>query len=224
MSGEAVNIKGTKNGLVIIFNPDMDVNEIKNNLKLKMETSKGFFKGAKFSVFNSRSDANNSFIDELERICLQYGLIPSGEVSWPPAPGKDEPASARRKPTPVIPIRQQSQSDGEVTLLLKRTIRSGQRISSRHNVMVMGDVNPGAEVISEGSIYVMGACKGIVHAGVNGNLMSEVFALRLMPIILRIGSIAADGIPPDLAGPGMAKVHRGSIVISEFINSTMQEL
>jgi len=90
--------------------------------------------------------------------------------------------------------------------------------------VVMGDVNPGAEVISGGSIYVMGACKGIAHAGVNGNIMSEVFALKLLPIILRIGSIAAEDIPTDPTGPMVARVNKGAIAFSRFINSSMQEL
>ncbi|MFZ5651544.1 MAG: septum site-determining protein MinC [Bacillota bacterium] len=215
MSQEAVSIKGTKNGLVIIFNPDGDIDEIKNKLKMKMETSGGFFKGAKFTVYAPGCDVDHSFIPELEGICRQYGLIPSGEVAWPPSPAREEQKSApKRKQSRVIPLRQQ-QSGGEQALLVNRTLRSGQRVESNHTVVVMGDVNPGAEVISEGSIYVLGSCKGSVHAGCGGNLMSEVFALRLQPLSLRIGSIAADGSPSVVDGPAAARVNRGKIDIGK---------
>lgn len=220
VAGEAVSIKGTRNGLVIIFNPDRDIEEIKSTLKHKMEKSGGFFKGAKFSVYDSCSRKDHSFVGELEGICRQYGLIPSGEVTWPPQAADktqgDHPQS-RRKGAEVIPIRQQAGPEGEQALLVMRTLRSGQKVSSRRTVVVMGDVNPGAEVISEGSILVLGSCKGNVHAGYSGNLLCQVAALRLQPVTLRIGTIQAD--TPDLpvtASPLAARVVRGKITFREF--------
>lgn len=213
MSQEAVSIKGTKNGLVIIFNPEGNIDEIKNKLRMKMETSGGFFKGAKFTVYGPGCDVGHNFIPELEDICRQYGLIPAGEVAWPPYPAREKQKSApQKKQSRVIPLRQQHPG-GEQVLLVNRTLRSGQRVESDRTVVVMGDVNPGAEIISEGSIYVLGNCKGSVHAGCGGNLMSEVFALMLQPLSLRIGSIAADGPPSAADGPAAARVTRGKIAI-----------
>ncbi len=215
---EAVSIKGTRNGLVIIFNPDRDIEEIKSNLKLKMESSRGFFRGAKFTLYTSSSGGDHRYVSELEGICREYGLIPSREVSWlPPAWDPDEASGARRKRTTVVPIRQQAAPDGEQALLVARTLRSGHRIFSRLSIVVMGDVNPGAEVISEGSIYVLGNCKGSVHAGAAGNLMAEVGALKLQPVVLRIGSVTADTpTPANTAAPTAARVHRGKIVFSRL--------
>lgn len=216
MAGEAVSIKGTKNGLVIVFNPNMDIEEIKNNLKNKMETSKGFFAGASFTVHNSiNGQQNHNYINELEGICRQYGLIPSMEVNWPSAEQQIE--VLKKKKTRVIPIRQQGQSDNEKALLITHTLRSGQKIFSQHNIVVLADVNPGAEVVSESSIYVIGACKGLVHAGYDGNLLAEVFAIRMQPLVLRIGSIFADnGNPIDCVEPTVAKVIRGKIIFNKF--------
>lgn len=217
---EAVSIKGTRNGLVIIFNPDRDIEEIKSTLKSKMENSKGFFRGAKFAVYNQSSGQEHRYIGELEGICREYGLIPSGEVSWPTPEGGDsqgDPAPARRKKASVVPIRQQRHPDGEQALLVTRTLRSGQKIHSRHSIVITGDVNPGAEVVSEGSVYVLGSCRGSIHAGSAGNLMTEVAALRLQPTVLRIGSIAAGEAPPaDLASPVAARVNRGKIVFNRL--------
>lgn len=220
MAGEAVRIKGTRNGLVIIFDPDQDIEEIKNSLKSKMENSRGFFKGAKVSVYNHGSGTDHRYTHELEGICRQYGLIPSREVSWPLSAGgnsQGESAPAKKKRTQVIPIRQQTHPGGEPALLVTRTLRSGHRISSSKSVVIMGDVNPGAEVVSEGSIYVLGNCKGSIQAGSGGNLMAEVFALRLQPVVLRIGTITADATAfSDHTDPMAARVNLGKIITTRM--------
>ncbi|MHB8158387.1 MAG: septum site-determining protein MinC [Desulfocucumaceae bacterium] len=219
MAGDAVSIKGTNNGLVIIFNPDTDLEDIKENLKLKMEKSKGFFRGAKYTFYNSNSKNSTYLVDELEVICRQYGLVPSGEALWPPEAGTEELFSPRKKEKQVIPIRKQSKSGEEDVVLVARTLRSGQRFKSHRSVIIMGDVNPGAEVISEKSIYVMGNCKGFIHAGCSDNLMAEVFALRLQPSVLRIGSISADAKAGDPVLPQVARVLKGKIEFSLFSNN-----
>ncbi|MCL6610033.1 MAG: septum site-determining protein MinC [Peptococcaceae bacterium] len=220
MAGEAVSIKGTRRGLVILFNPDLDLEEIKSTLREKMENSGGFFKGAKFTVHDFNTGRNDHYVRELEVICRQYGLIPSTDVSWPPASGgytRNEPATAGKKKASVIPIGQQAHPEGEPAILVPRTLRSGQRVFSRHSIVIMGDLNPGAEAVSENSIYVLGSCKGSVHAGAGGNLMAEVAALKLQPSVLRIGSIAADaGFSVDSAVPAAARVNRGKIVAGKL--------
>lgn len=220
MAGEAISIKGTRNGLVIIFDPDHDIEEIKSSLKSKMENSRGFFKGAKVSLYNHGSDTDHSYTHELEGICRQYGLIPSQEVSWPPSAGGDsqgESTPAKKKRTQVIPIRQQAHPGGEPALLVTRTLRSGHRISSRKSVIIMGDVNPGAEVVSEGSVYVLGSCKGNIQAGSGGNIMAEVFALKLQPVVLRIGAITADtAIFSGHTDSRVARVNLGKIILAKM--------
>ncbi|MBE7712231.1 MAG: hypothetical protein E7Z87_00635 [Cyanobacteria bacterium SIG26] len=77
------------------------------------------------------------------------------------------------------------------TLYLKKTIRSGQSISSDGNIIVIGDVNPGAEIIAKGDITVWGILGGIAHAGSDGNSFAKIRALKLNPVQIRIGDIFA---------------------------------
>ena len=77
------------------------------------------------------------------------------------------------------------------TLYLRKTIRSGQSISSDGNIIVIGDVNPGAEVIAKGDITVWGILGGIAHAGSDGNNYARIRALKLNPVQIRIGEIFA---------------------------------
>lgn len=218
MAEEAVSIKGTKNGLVIIFNPDLDPEDIKSNLQLKMEKSNGFFKGAKFTFHNSREGRSLNLMDELEGICLQYGLIPSVEVSWHTDSSPAEQPLPKRKQSQVVPLRQPKPGEEEASLIY-RTIRSGQLIASSKSLFIMGDVNPGAEVTSKGSVYIMGSCRGIVRAGCEGDIMAEVFAFRFQPTTLRIATISLEGGCPADPGPHVAKVSRGKITFSRYSNN-----
>jgi len=106
------------------------------------------------------------------------------------------------------------------TVLIRRTIRSGQKVSYPGNIVIMGDVNPGAEVSAGGNIVVMGTLRGMAHAGVGGNQQAVISALRLQPIQLRI----ADHItrPPDgeksrPQQPETARIKDGAVVIETFI-------
>lgn len=104
-------------------------------------------------------------------------------------------------------------------LLMKQTLRSGQRVSHKGHLVIIGDVNPGAELVAEGDITVWGALRGIAHAGASGNTSAEIRALKFEPIQLRIAQCIARS--PDrhkskgnaAGGPETARVVDGKIRI-----------
>ena len=111
------------------------------------------------------------------------------------------------------------------TLYLRKTIRSGQSISSDGNIIVIGDVNPGAEIIAKGDITVWGILGGIAHAGSAGNNYAKIRALKLNPVQIRIGEVFARR--PDTVNlpyiqksceyiPEEAFTYKGSIVIRKI--------
>lgn len=105
---------------------------------------------------------------------------------------------------------------GENTILLQRTLRSGQSFYYDGNVVVLGDVNPGAEIKATGSIIVMGVLRGMVHAGIGNNESATVAAFKLQPIQLRIaGHItrAPEGENFDSERPEIARVKNGVVTI-----------
>ena len=77
------------------------------------------------------------------------------------------------------------------TLYIQRTLRSGQSLKSEGNIVIIGDVNPGSEIIATGDITVWGILGGIAHAGCDGNAYARVRALKMNPIQLRIADILA---------------------------------
>jgi septum site-determining protein MinC len=102
---------------------------------------------------------------------------------------------------------------GEGAVLVRRTLRSGYSLQHKGHVIVIGDANPGSEIIAAGDIVVWGRLLGVVHAGAEGDEGAVVCALDLSPTQLRIaGQIS---IPPKRRGkpqPEMARIENGKVV------------
>lgn len=79
----------------------------------------------------------------------------------------------------------------QTTMYLRQNLRSGQTISHKGNLIIIGDVNPGAEIMAEGDITIWGSLRGIAHAGIGGNTDAEIRALNLQPIQIRIAHAIA---------------------------------
>ncbi|KUK53669.1 MAG: putative septum site-determining protein MinC [Desulfotomaculum sp. 46_296] len=176
MSKELITIKGTRGGLVILLDPASKFEELKDDLEKKFISSKGFFKGAKFTFHYPSSSSDNPQYIELENICLQHGLVPNKEIQLPVLPS-----------APVI--ENTTDDTDEPARLIFATIRSGQEIEAISNLIIVGDVNPGARLYSGGSIVIFGRCFGSVNAGVPGRNKSTITALLLNPVHLSIAGI-----------------------------------
>ena len=77
------------------------------------------------------------------------------------------------------------------TLYINQTLRSGQTVSSEGNIVVIGDANPGSEIIARGDVTVWGVLGGIAHAGSKGNVNACIRALKMNAIQLRIANLYA---------------------------------
>src|SRR5690606_6382351 len=110
--------------------------------------------------------------------------------------------------------------EDERCLLAQRTPRSGQRVEYDGSVVILGDVNPGAAVVSTGHVVVMGALRGVVRAGAVGDVPARVTSLRLQPTQLRIAQYLSrppDGHQPHPTGPEMALVVDERIQIEQYV-------
>ena len=84
------------------------------------------------------------------------------------------------------------------------TIRSGEYINTSGDLLILGDVNPGAIVSAEGNIIIWGRLLGIAHAGSKGNSQAKISALQLRPVQLRIANKVARG-PKEKPQMGLAE-------------------
>jgi len=102
---------------------------------------------------------------------------------------------------------------GEQAVLVHRTVRSGFSVQHHGHVIVIGDVNPGGEIIAGGDVVVWGRLRGMVHAGAEGNEKSIVCALDLSPTQLRIaGQIALTPKRRGKTRPEIASLKDGQVV------------
>jgi septum site-determining protein MinC len=102
------------------------------------------------------------------------------------------------------------------TLYHTATLRGGQTLHHTGNIVVVGDVNPGAELIATGDVLVFGRLAGIAHAGAQGDEAARIFAVDLRATQLRIASfIAADENAQRAGahGPEAAVARNGQIVV-----------
>jgi septum site-determining protein MinC len=107
-----------------------------------------------------------------------------------------------------------TQARGE-TVIIGRTVRSGGHVESSGSVVVLGDVNAGAEIMANDDIIVLGTLRGVAHAGVGGNEKAVVWAQRILAPQLRIGNALAQAGESEgrTAGPEVAHLRDGQIVL-----------
>ena len=104
------------------------------------------------------------------------------------------------------------------TRIIRDTLRGGQKIESEHSVVIMGDVNSGAEIVAGGDIFVLGRLRGVAHAGAydESGAGRRIFALQMQPTQLRIGSIISQGSEEGGRMPEVAKIEGNMIVVEPY--------
>lgn len=210
MDESNVAFKGTVNGLTIIMKEEEPFEEIIEQINEKVQTASKFFDGA---VLNVKYKGKELTKDQEEEI---FGVLTKKSGAKITSFNKDlnEPKpSELEKDNSFVQKMQMKKvffkgiQEGD-TKFHRGTVRSGQLLNYNGNIVVLGDVNPGAEIISTGNVVVMGSLRGIVHAGADGNKESVIAALNLAPTQLRIadmiarapdGDSARNGFIPELA-------------------------
>jgi len=103
------------------------------------------------------------------------------------------------------------------------TVRGGQSLHHVGNLVIVGDVNPGAELVASGDILVFGALRGVAHAGAQGDASARVYSLILEPTQLRVAALIAADDRPQRAGaslPEVALIRDGRIAIVPYTDIT----
>jgi septum formation inhibitor MinC len=120
--------------------------------------------------------------------------------------------------------------------LYRGTLRSGQVFRHAGPIIVVGDVNPGAQVVSGGDVYVWGRLRGIIHAGAMGDETAQIAAVDFEPLQVRIANYIAISPKAEARDPGrwfwkrrttgrpeIARVINGQIVVDQWdVRSTLQ--
>ncbi|MGI6692555.1 MAG: septum site-determining protein MinC [Limnochordia bacterium] len=209
MNSQLCAIKGSRDGLVVTITDAARFAEVLDALEKQLIASQSFFQGSTAKLLVKQGTLSAHQLDEMERLIARYGMnLDRQPPSWGLSPVNRETL-----------VGEERAAVEDNTLLVKRTIRSGQRLHYDGNVVVMGDVNPGAEIVCTGDILVLGALRGVAHAGAEGKADAIVFAFRLEPTQLRIAHLisrAPDEKLPRPQGPEIARVVGDLIQLSVY--------
>ncbi len=196
MTNESVIIKGTKEGITIILDEISSFEDVEKAIYEKLQRSRNFFSGGKVSIKIKNGFLSKDEYDKLQHIFTDFGM------------SLQEASSPK---TLIFPKPNRNR-----VLLLKKTVRSGQKITYKGTIVILGDANPGSEIVAAGDILVMGTLRGMAHAGAQGDTTAVVAAFALKPTQLRIAEVISR--PPEdkenlPSFPEIARLKDNAIVI-----------
>ena len=216
-----IQIKGLRDGLLVSLD-DAPWDEQRSALLLQVDTQPAFFQGARLALDVASQVLHVNELVELRDQLSERGIALWAVISESPTTEKTAQllglATRISKPRPEE-TRQFSMGDlGEDSaLFLNRTLRSGTRIEFAGHVVVLGDVNPGAEIVAEGSVIIWGNLRGMVHAGSKGNRKALICALDLSPTQLRIADeVSAMLKPQENPKPEIARINEVGKLQAEY--------
>jgi septum site-determining protein MinC len=231
MASERIIIKGTSEGLIVTLGAGAWPSLV-NELDQRLAEKASFFKGGRVGLAVGPRQLTRPQLETVGQVLNRHSVtlwaVESESAGTREAAaqlgleiGLSSPVARPTAPV-AASVALINPSDA---ILVQRTLRSGQIIHHPGHIVVIGDVNPGAEIRAGGSVVVWGRLRGKVHAGAGEGPgeSAVVCALQLTPTQLRIGEHIAFS-PGNEAGhdllPEMASVQEGQIVAEPWLRKS----
>lgn len=227
-----VIVKGEREGVVITVGATGDFDTVASAIVAHLERGGAFFRGATVTL-----DIGPRLMDSAQLVQMRDILTEQGVTLVALRASDEETRTAARQLGLDLPFTAEQAAPSTVqtevpegshpALVIPRTLRNGQAVRHPDSVVVLGDVNPGAEVVAGGDVIVFGAVRGVVHAGASGDEGRIVCALELVPTQLRIGGQVARapeergrrrwfGLRRTAPRPEIARVQDGAITVAPW--------
>lgn len=205
MLDESIILKGTKDGLNVVININKfrSFESMLDALTERLKPGKRFYKDSILKVTIELSKVNQKDMERLKEVLTEDFLV------------KDCIFEDKfdNKETVFNGI-----YEGK-TKFIRMTVRSGQKLDYSGNLVIIGDVNPDAEISASGNIVVLGELKGHVCAGSNGNCEAVIAAYRFQPQIIQIADVISRS-PEDEQKPSypeIARIKDGIIIVEPYL-------
>lgn len=179
----SVIIKGTKSGIILVLDDTLSFTELKEKIRNKFSASAAFLGDAAMAL----SFEGKELSDKEQREVLDI-IDDTTDLNIICVVDTDERKSALMEKSLNEHLMELNSNTGQ---FYKGNLRSGQSLEFTTSVIILGDVNPGAKVISTGNIVVLGALKGYAYAGASGNQNAFVLALDMAPVQIKIADVIA---------------------------------
>jgi septum site-determining protein MinC len=216
----SVMIKGNKYGIVVVLNPDISFDEIKELVKTKFQESSKFFENATMAIsFEGRKLTNDQQREILDIIHENTDMHIICVIE------NDPEVEERFHKTLDQKLMELANNTGQ---FYKGILRSGTSLEFETSVIIIGDVNHGARVVSKGNIIVLGSLKGNAFAGATGNTNSFVVALNMNPTQIRIADVIARApdkpVKDEVKEAKIAFLEDGNIYIEPLSKNILQDI
>ena len=206
-----IKIKGIREGILVTLG-EGEWPELEHALLVHIDEQGDFLKGAQLTLDIGNQILKAAELGHLRDILSDRGVTLRALLSHSPSTeiaaqdlGLATRLSKPRRDRTTRPL--DTKLSGDEAVLVHRTLRSGHNINYFGHVIVVGDVNPGAEIVAGGNIVVWGRLRGTVHAGADGNKNAIICALNLTPTQLRIADqISVMPTQKKKTGPEVARL------------------
>ncbi len=226
LMSESITIKGVRDGLLIILPNDGDFASVYTLLQTEIEQKHQFLMGSRIILQCKKRPLTEFQLHSILTLFAKHELslhtvlgerMETRDAARALGLGTRLAGSStdldgnviRERKTAVTTLPPEANS-----LLLRETFRSGRSVRHDGHIIIIGDVNPGAEITAGGNVIVWGRLRGLVHAGAYGDETAVICALDLNPTQLRIADKIA--IPPQENGrkptPEQAAIRNGQII------------
>jgi septum site-determining protein MinC len=219
---DSVTIKGTSEGLVITLG-EGSLGAVLDEMDTRLGAKASFFVGGRVALRVSDRSLSSEQLQKIGSQLEAHGVTLWAVESEHPATcaaaeGLGLETSLHATARSSEPEPEQIPREDLTGLLIRRTLRSGQAIRHAGHVTLIGDLNPGAEIVAGGDIVVWGKLRGIAHAGAMGDEGAIICALELAPSQIRISSHVAR--PPERSRspktPEFASVQGDRIIVERW--------
>ncbi|MDB5083993.1 MAG: septum site-determining protein MinC [Bacilli bacterium] len=206
-----VTIKGSRIGLTFILHPQFSMEEVLADLKEKLTGKQAhLFSGPTIQVIVSTGDRelSESDIQSLRDVFRLRKNLTLGTIGSLTSGQAEEPSGILMHETA-----------NHYPKVHYGTVRSGMRLEHYGDIVVVGDVNPGGQIIAGGNIVVMGTLRGMAHAGCFGDEQSIIAAVYFMPTQIRIANVISrspDGEPKQATEMEFAYLLEGQMAVDKL--------
>lgn len=187
---QTVIIKSNKYGINLILDPKIAFEDLLKAIIEKFKESEKFFKNSKLAIaFEGRELSQEEEYRIIDAITDNTTI----EILCVIDNNEENAEKMKQQIDAYCDAVEQQYTEAMAAQgeFYKGILRSGQVLESESSITIIGDVNPGAKVISGGNIVILGALKGNAHAGAYGNQDCFIFALDMNPIQIQIGELIA---------------------------------
>ncbi|WP_239615204.1 septum site-determining protein MinC [Cohnella mopanensis] len=204
-----ITIKGTKEGLVFLLDDKCDFTLLLDELNSKLDKHVQQFTGPIVHIFIKLGSRQ---LEEEDKERIRSILRKQGNLLIQSIESDPPVVDPNLKLAPTLHT-------------MTGIIRSGQTVEFEGHLLLLGDVNPGGTIRCSGDVYVLGALRGTVHAGKDGDVEAIIAASLMKPTQLRIAEIISR--PPDewtSAEPWMeyAFLREGTMAIDKMTSLSRQ--